>query len=421
MKADIPESRGGIADTQVLNNSTFTWVDTVDDGILPTPKLFPDFYLLSLDAFTTSSPRMTKADFVAMALWLSSHEVQLNAIWLQDKLKRPGILAVVEVVVQQDAASPAFVLEGCHLSLERIGHASYCIRLSPEVKAALIQSGWISVYEGLGCPYIGVSLAQSLASELGQLNSGPPAAGSVINPVGHHLRLRFTLEVVVEKLGRHPFEDFHQSIALKLQSFVPSATIPPSDFGSERFEAQSMQIVSIQPNPGPKLYSHSVRYSFQCRDNQSFREMHFTWHSSASSRLWQFVSDDEPILRDEAAMHWMLGLPDFRGGSYEHAFLRVPVLFNETNKELADEICQHLGVNLPSKPDNSIAQRATDTASLLAVDYFKFDPFQMYRNFRVKRNIGDLSHNTDLLLPFDWESFNEPIWLLSGCHRADGC
>ena len=64
-----------VSDTQVpgLVNHAFTWVDTPDDGVEPTPELFPEFYLLSLDAFMTSSPRMTKADFAAVALWLSSH------------------------------------------------------------------------------------------------------------------------------------------------------------------------------------------------------------------------------------------------------------------------------------------------------------------------------------------------------------
>jgi hypothetical protein len=69
-----------------LANGTFTWVDTPDDSVKPTPELFPEFYVFSLDAFMTSSRIVTKADFAPVALWLSSHEVQLNAIWLQSSV-----------------------------------------------------------------------------------------------------------------------------------------------------------------------------------------------------------------------------------------------------------------------------------------------------------------------------------------------
>lgn len=154
--------------------------------------------------------------------------------------------------------------------------------------------GWISVYEGQACPYPGVSLGQSLAPK--QLNSRP-LVGPVISPPRHYLRVRFTLESVVEKLGQHPFERFHQSIAL--QSFLPDAAIP-SDSGDERcdrFEAQSIQVVSIQFNPEPKHHTHTVYYSFQRRNNGSRRKMHFTWLSSASYPLWQFVPDVRTHLR----------------------------------------------------------------------------------------------------------------------------
>ena len=78
-----------MSDTQApsLANGAFIWVDTPDNGVEPTSELFPEFYLLSLDAFMTPSPRLTKADFAAVALWLSSHEVQLNAMWLQSRVK----------------------------------------------------------------------------------------------------------------------------------------------------------------------------------------------------------------------------------------------------------------------------------------------------------------------------------------------
>lgn len=80
-----------MSDTKVsgLADNTSTWVETPDDGFGHMPELFPEFYLLNLDAFMTStlSLMITKADFAAVALWLSSHEVQLNTIWLRDKVK----------------------------------------------------------------------------------------------------------------------------------------------------------------------------------------------------------------------------------------------------------------------------------------------------------------------------------------------
>lgn len=80
-----------MSDTKVsgLASDTFAWVETPDDSFGHTPELFPEFYLLNLDAFMTSTMSLviTQADFAAVALWLSSHEVQLNTIWLQDKVK----------------------------------------------------------------------------------------------------------------------------------------------------------------------------------------------------------------------------------------------------------------------------------------------------------------------------------------------
>lgn len=243
-----------------------------------------------------------------------------------------------------------------------------------------------SVYEGLECPYLGVSLAQNLASEL-QIKSSP-LVGPVIRPPGHFLRVCFTLEVVVEKLGWHPFEHFHQSIAL--QPFLPSTTIPPLEPGNgrdDRFKAQSIHIVSAHSNPEPKVYMHTVCYSLQHRNSRSRRRMHFTWLSSGSSHLWQFVPDVEPILRDDLAMRWMLGLPDFGGESHEDALLHVPALFNRRNKELADEMCRQLGVKLPLAPDDSKVRKAIDRApvpNLWDADYARFDPFQVYHHLHVK-------------------------------------
>lgn len=259
-----------------------------------------------------------------------------------------------------------------------------------------------------------MSLAQSLAPDSGQINNSA-TIHSVICPTGHFLRVRFTLEVVVERLGHHPFKHFHQSIALHPSH--PSAAIPSPKCDSEqsdRFEAQTTQLVSIQSNPESKLYTHTAHYSFCHRNSRPYRRMHFTWLSSASSHLWQFVPDAEPILSDVLAMRWMLGPPDIGGGSYENALLHAPVLFNQRNNVLAAEICRRSGAKLPSAPDNPKVQKAIDKVpNLYNSDYDRFDPFQFYCHLRIRQNVEDLRDDTGLLFPFDWKSFNEPIWLLS--------
>jgi hypothetical protein len=177
--------------------------------------------------------------------------------------------------------------------------------------------------------------------------------------------VRFALKAVVAGLGQHPFERFHQSIAL--EPFIPFAAIPPSGPGSglhNRFEAQSTQIISVHSNPDPKIYTHTVRYFFQYRNNRSRRKMHFTWLSSPSSRLWQLIPSVDPILRDDPAMCWMPGMPNSTGGSYKDALLHAPILSNRGNEELADKICQRFDIKHPSAPDQPKVQSAMSAASM---------------------------------------------------------
>jgi len=259
---------------------------------------------------------------------------------------------------------------------------------------------------------VGVSLARSLSSELGQPDSQPPAGSiSITNPSRRYLRVRLPLELVVEKLGSHPFERFHQSIAL--QPFTPAAAIPdPGNRPHDRFEARDTQLVAIQANPEPTLYTHTVRYSFQRRNNWSRQKMQFTWLSSASSRLWQFVPAVDPILEDEAAMCWMLGSP--MDPPMKDALLHAPVYFNSRNKGLAGEICRRLGVQPPRPPDTSKVPNITNGTFLSSLQHYAtFDPFQLYSPLRVKHDAEGRPGDADVLPTFDWESYNEPIWRLS--------